>query len=170
MLFVVIIFLGSLLFLSIAIEIPKIERVINRFPTLSIFIPNWSFFAPIPGMFDYTLWYRYVSEDSKLSSWNKVLPPKQLKKFSFLWNPHKKFYKAIFDMISELMIVHANSDLENKESLNSLRLSLPYLHILNYINGKKHPIEAKQVQFMIKKSSRLFEEDVLFQSEPHDIG
>ena len=66
------IILIAVVLLSFLKEIKRFEFIWNRFPTLMIFIPTWSFFAPIPNMFDYYVVYRTMNNSNELKEWKQA--------------------------------------------------------------------------------------------------
>jgi hypothetical protein len=159
-------FFVSILILTILKECPKLDSFFNKYHIIASFLPNWSFFAPIPGMHDYILRIRYYDEKGEQPSDWKILQKKIEKRsyISIFWNPKKKLSKILFDVINDLI------QFNNKvRDLNYLRLSTPYLQLLNFINGREHPDSKKYIQFSIFRYSRIYKEELLFQSDIHPI-
>lgn len=155
-----------LLSLSLLREIPTVSKALGRFSTFMSFIPNWSFFAPTPGMYDYHLLYRGVNHSGEVLDWVEALSVKDKRgPFAFIWHPDKKILKTIIDLTQELVRFSVLVN-DNKQ----ICLSIPYLHILNYISSLQHESSIKKVQFMILSSSKLFDYNVEFLSSTHLIS
>lgn len=157
-------FLISLLILTVLKEFKALSTIWNRFPVFMQFIPTWSFFAPVPNMFDYHLLYRNINDRGDVGNWNNIYSPEDRNSFfCFFWNPEKKFSKAFLDLALEL--VSFSSKVEDK---SQICVSIPYLQILNYIDfiskGKN------KVQFLILNNSRSTTFEVAFISEVHPVS
>ncbi|MDN3505939.1 MAG: hypothetical protein P0S96_01770 [Simkaniaceae bacterium] len=136
---------------------------LDRIPFLMVFIPSWSFFAPIPGMHDYNLMFRGITKEGQVLEWDSVFKLRDKRGFfSFFWNPEKKFLKSLMDIAQELL-KFSNS----VQHRNQICISIPYLLILNFITALNHIENVEKVQFMILSNSRLYDYEVLFLSEPH---
>lgn len=162
---VAVVFFSLILSLSILREIPPIRAQMQRVPWLLNITPTWSFFAPIPGMHDYQLLFRAMSKHGQVTDWQEVQSLKDKRKaYTFLWNPEKKFLKSLMDLVQELLIF---SRAANHES--QIHLSIPYLHLLNYVSAMRFDTTAEKVQFMILSSSRMSDYRVVFVSGHHRI-
>jgi len=157
------IFLFCLLSLSLLREIPSTGKLLERFSVLMSFVPTWSFFAPTPGMHDYHLLYRGISEEGAVQEWQQAHSIKEKRGLcSFVWHPNKKFLKALMDLVQEL--TRFSIAVNDKKQIY---LSIPYLHILNYVTFLNHDESVKKVQFMILSSSRMYDYNVEFVSSTH---
>lgn len=132
---------------------------------LEIFIPRWSFFAPIPCTHDYHLLFRYFQENGTLSSWKSAHCLTQRPFYSFLWNPKKRQTKAVFDAILELL-----KFAQKEKDKRQICVSLPYLQLLNYVNSLSLEYKAQKIQFTILSHSQTSDYEVAFISEPHVVG
>lgn len=111
------------------------------------FLPNWSFFAPIPGTFDYRILYRDTFANN-IGEWQEVdLLFKSKRKVDFIWNPSKYYQKCIFDSIQGLLLE------SNKTDIRLIQVNWYYLLILQIV--MKEPIEKEIIsrQFLISKTS-----------------
>ena len=159
------IFFSLVLLLSILREIPPAYALMQRVPWLLSITPTWSFFAPIPGMHDYHLMFRTTSKQGEVTDWREVQSLKNKRKpHTFLWNPDKKFLKSLNDLVQGLLAFSRGANHESQ-----IHLSIPYLHLLNYISTLSFDTTAEKVQFMILSSSRMSEHKVLFVSSNHRI-
>jgi hypothetical protein len=159
------VFLGFILSLSALREIKRVDKFLERCPGLMSFIPIWSFFAPTPGMHDYHLMYRTIDDEGQIQDWKAAYTLGDKRRLcAFLWHPEKKFSKSLMDLVQDL----SQSSILFKDK-KQICLSIPYLHILNYISSLQHEKSEKTVQFMVLSNSRLHNYDVVFMSEPHPI-
>jgi hypothetical protein len=159
------IFFGLILLLTFLREFKVGDDFLSRFPTLRHFVPAWSFFAPTPGMHDYTIMYRRSNYNDEVEDWiTEFTPSEKRSRGCFLWNPEKRFAKALLDIIQDLMNI-SNTTKNEKQIL----LSVPYLQILNYISAQAKSESAKKIQFMILTSSRISDYKVIFTSEFHPL-
>jgi len=153
---------------------------------ISHFTPNWNFFAPHPGEWDYHLLYRVKRPDESVSDWAELpevtRTPRRLK---WGFNPRVYRMKAIFDLGQTLTSSVANSDdasdrdsevdvdapheLEAVESKEHV-LSIEYLLLLNHVRHNHERDDADGIQFMLMRSSlRSDEPEPLFVSGFHDL-
>ena len=157
------IFILSLSFLK---EIPKICKILDRFPILMSLIPSWSFFAPIPGMHDYHLLYREIDDQEQVQDWKEAFSIEEKRNLlAFIWHPEKKRLKALIDMVQDLIRFCTISNEETQ-----ICLAIPYLHILNYISALKYEKNTTKIQFMILGWSRLQDYKVEFVSNTHPLS
>jgi hypothetical protein len=68
-------------------------------------LPGWRFFAPTPGTHDYHVLYRTMDRARRPSRWRGLdlivgRSPRQL-----VWYPARRREKAVFDLVSELLVV-----------------------------------------------------------------
>jgi hypothetical protein len=165
MLAVVAYLFGMVLFLSLLREIKPLAIIVERLPFVGLFIPSWSFFAPVPSMLDYHIFYRELSNEGGKGKWIETHTlPDQRPWYAFLWHPEKKFVKAVLDFVPELLRL-SNLTQDNKQ----ICVSLPYLHILNYICSLPRSAPTVKIQFMLVGNSRTREPEMLFISEIHNI-
>jgi hypothetical protein len=146
-------------------EFLKLDSFCAKFPLLSNFLPSWSFFAPRPYKSDYFLFYRFIYEDNCTGEWhqaNEVLGDRPL--YSFLWNPKNRFLKGFIDAISDLIKYTQTMKINDV-----ICVSVPYLHLLNFVHSfPKDPLTSK-IQFMIMSQSKLYKSKLVFLSEPHPV-
>jgi hypothetical protein len=158
------IFFSIIFLLTILKEIKKFDFIWNRVPKFMQFIPNWSFFAPTPNMFDYHLLYRVISNNGKVQEWTQVYSVKDKRPMRcFLWHPEKIFAKAFLDISLDLL------NFSNKiNDRKQICVSLPYLQLLNYLDPL--PEERSSIQFMILTNSKVYDYDMFFLSEVHPLS
>lgn len=121
-----------------------IQIIFDKFrkkPKGSIFIPHWNFFGPRPGMFDLQLLYRDHLSHPMYSAWHHVVlaPPRAL--HNIFWNPGRRVRKALFDLVVSLRAVPQTEE--------ALRISIPYLAIMNYVSFLPHVEDVIGTQFAI---------------------
>lgn len=146
-------------------EFIKLDSFRTKFPLLSNFLPSWSFFAPIPYKLDYFLFYRFIYEDNCTSEWqqaNEVLEKRPY--YSFLWNPQNRFLKGFIDSISDL-IKHSQAT----QMKDEICVSIPYLHLLNFVHSFPKDPSTSKIQFMVINQSKIYKPKLLFLSETHPV-
>lgn len=139
--------------------------LMHRFPWLLSITPVWSFFAPIPGTHDYHLMFRAILKNKEITDWREA-PSLQEKRrvYTFFWNPQKKLQKSLNDLVQELLMFSQAANYESQ-----IHLSIPYLHILNYVSSFPFDTKTEKIQFMILSSSRMSEHKVVFVSSNHRL-
>lgn len=145
----------------------KLER---HFGVLAQLLPGWNFFAPTPGTADYFLLYRdYHGDTSEPTPWREVqtLSPSRTK-LAWLWNPEKLRTKSFFDMVQAIgMECRGRNCARDK----MLQLSVPYLHLLNYVTGLPRWPTPQATQFFIMvQESRGQEPAMMMVSAVHRIA
>lgn len=162
---IAVVFFSLVLLLSILREISPVRAYMKQVPWLLNITPTWSFFAPIPGMHDYHLMFRTISKDGLVTDWQEVQSVKDKRRAcTFLWNPEKKFLKSLMDLVQELLIFSQAANYESQ-----IHLSIPYLHLLNYVSCTHFSTPTEKMQFMILSSSRMSDYTVVFVSSHHRI-
>lgn len=102
-------------------------------------IPSWSFFAPHPARTDPHLLYRHRLADGAVTGWTEAFVWRRAW-YSFLWNPDRRAEKAISD---------ATSALQRRTEERGVRLSVPYLLLLEHVSRLPCPRAAVAVQFAL---------------------
>lgn len=158
-------------------------------------IPSWNFFAPNPGTNDYHLLYREQLDETTYGVWREVPFPKQSGLLRLLWNPRKRRGKVLSDVVVSLgravaaaretaveQLPRAVAETREYEAeltrlisdeLQPLKLSIPYLIILNYLNGLPHSPFGRSIQFLFAQTEGFdprAEPDILYVSELHDLA
>lgn len=161
------------------------------------FAPNWNFFAPYPGKWDYHLLYRDKRGDGSLTEWRETNELTETPhRFKWGWNPQMFRMKALVDFNQGLTkVVSGDSDesseqgsgddsttpstdaessdpTDNLDAVETKRplVSSEYLLLLNYVTSKDHHEEAEETQFMIMRSSLRDEEpEPMFISSAHEL-
>jgi hypothetical protein len=128
-------------------------------------LPRWGFFAR-PGFFDNHLMYRDLLPDSSLAAWREILPSDKRTLDKALWNPEKRYRKALSDMIDLLI------QLRKADPQQSLASTIPYLTILNYVISQHHDPQATATQFMIVRTGGFLTDSrprLVFRSDWHGV-
>ena len=110
-------------------------------------LPRWVFFAPNPGKTDSHLIYRDIFEDNKVTQWKEIGTNSTRGFWSFIWHPHKRESKALFDAMSMLGGLSLQDKSPSKQRL--LIVSLPYLFLLNAASRPKKEKGATRRQFAV---------------------
>lgn len=132
MLFLISLTFATWLGLTIAYQFirPSSQRK-KPFSVIPLAIPQWTFFAPLPGRVDYRVVYQdYRTEDEPVGSVREI-PLHVARSFvHILWNPGKRRRKAFLDIAQLLQQMQ-----EERLSIPSLGLqaTTPYLAVLNVV-------------------------------------
>lgn len=153
------------------------DRIPDSLRQLTYLTPNWNFFAPHPGQWDYHLLYRDRHSDGTVTHWTETTELTDTpKRYKWFWNPHLYQTKALFDMGQELtkeivdvegfdeddLEIEADDsgDGEQQQTPDEMEtvqsedhiLTTQYLLLLNYVSKKDHG-GAAETQFMLMRSS-----------------
>ena len=155
--------LAGLLIATVLYETGPRWRVVRALFRFGI-VPQWSFFAPTPGTQNLYLLYRDLDSLGEATTWRVVhrmdenRPP-----WSFVWNPRRRLRKALLDLILALEL--------GREEMrpDTLKLSTPYLLIINHLSYLPHPPGATATEFLVMVSKPNQSPRVAFQSERHRL-
>jgi len=161
---------------------------------LTYLTPNWNFFAPHPGQWDYHLLYRDRLADETVTRWTETTELTDTPdRYKWLWNPNLYQTKGLFDMGQELAkeIVdveefeddgpsppandEGDGQQQSPDQMESIQtndhiLTTQYLLLLNFVSQRPHPETAVETQFMLMRSSlRDGEPEPLFISNFHEL-
>jgi hypothetical protein len=157
--------------LSTVFQLPlPAMRSLRRFDLAGL-IPNWSFFAPRPGTFDFHLLYRDSLVDGSVADWTEVALVGERHWWHTFWNPGRRGKKALFDMTVHLL-QEAGAGEGNVEPNRSIQLGMPYLALLTYISGLPRLSASVGTQFLVVISHGYDAEakpEPLFASDVHGI-
>ncbi len=109
-------------------------------------LPVWRFFAPMPGCFDYHLLVRDLSADGTITDWSEV-PGWPRRGWNVVWNPGKRLRKGLLDVATALI------QEQERMTPEAVRLSVPYLVLLNYISRLPRQEVVERRQFLLMVSS-----------------
>jgi hypothetical protein len=147
---------------------------------IGVLAPNWNFFSPRPGRWDFHLLYRDRLSDGSLTGWTQLMEFSETTDHpKWLWNTATHRAKFLFDTQQQLTTTFQEldavqemepGDLQTVDSQEHITTT-SYLLLLNYVTEKPHHEDATQTQFMIMRSTELeqYEPAVLFVSNFHDI-
>lgn len=166
-----IVILGIWALFSILVHIPSFPtHRFSLFYNLAL-MPQWNFFAPNPPKGDFVILYRDKLIDDLLTSWIEIKNKNRNNFICWIWNPNKRFNKAQYDIINELVSVSNQlkvSNLEEQEKKESTIQTVAYLALLKYvINHQINPL-ALERQFAIV-TRKVVGYDLVFTSNFHRI-
>src|SRR5215211_6592353 len=163
------IFLLVWLAISAICQIPSsLERWL-RAHDLLLLIPRWHFFGPKPGTRDFHLLYRDRLSDGRVLPWREVPPSKPPRWVSAIWNPGRRYNKALHDGTQEL--TKACSSLSDYTA--PIKLTVPYIAILNFVSCLPRSYDACDTQFLIMSSDgydKASKPTTVFLSAMHPLG
>lgn len=111
-------------------------------------IPNWTFFAPEPGVTDFRLLVQFKKEDHLLGA-QEI----EIYRSSFLrplFNPHKLIQKATFDVSQAQLVAISKFGIENP----GLMLLPSYISLLEQsLSAPCRNFEPSHLRFIIAESS-----------------
>ncbi|OZM72834.1 hypothetical protein CFN78_13385 [Amycolatopsis antarctica] len=140
---------------------------------LYLFIPDWRFFAPNPGIHDHHLLMRDKLADGTVTGWQEYSKVEERTLLHSVWHPHRRAEKAVFDTSAELLRFIGQHGHLSGNADPTVQLSVPYLTLLSHLTSRKHHPEAVQTQFLIAVSGGYEVEDeptMVFLSEFHSVG
>ncbi len=140
------------------------EKAIRAFDPFGV-IPYWNFFAPTPGIWDYSLLYRDRLQSGGHTAWREIQLCTPRTAVDWLWNPGKREKKALFDIITALM--QSAQDVKP----DHLVLSVPYIVLLDYVSSVPRPYAAEATQFLLmaEEPGTGKEPFVMFNSHEHPL-
>jgi hypothetical protein len=107
-------------------------------------LPIWTFFAPNPATGDFYLVYRDELSVGGSTIWRELSAPRSARTVAAIWNPDRRYNKALFDVASAL------ADEANKSNGARIQLSLPYLSLLTLVCSRAlHDPLAVTTQFLV---------------------
>lgn len=109
-------------------------------------LPNWSLFAPKPGVTDYYVMFRDQSGTADPGPWQVAHGPETRKWSHGVWNPNKVQAKAVFDLVQQLAGI-INQMKEGSEA--ELMRSAPYQHLLYFVRNLPRQESHEHTQFAI---------------------
>lgn len=155
--------LACLLICTVLYETGPRWRVVRALFRLG-FVPQWSFFAPAPGIQNLYILYRDLDVNGDLTLWRVIHRMDENRRpWSFVWNPRRRLRKALLDLILALEL--------GREEMRPdvLKLSTPYLLILNHLSHLPRPPGALATEFLVMVSNPDQPPRVAFQSERHRL-
>lgn len=154
--------IGSALF-----QFDYFRKVLTRIDLFGI-LPNWSFFAPIPGTSDYRVMFCDYDQLDEKSDWIEIdMGFKHTRRFDFIWNPKKYFQKAIIDLIQSLILEYTNC--REKELV---QFSWSYLVLLQIVMSERKSKNSVLRQFAIVSTTGFKNDrklELIFISKKHSL-
>jgi hypothetical protein len=83
------------------------QRVFDRirvYDPSGALIPDWRFFAPEPGLYDFHVLYRVLTAEGQQTQWKLTCEISARSWTDFIWFPDRRKEKAIFDLCNELNV------------------------------------------------------------------
>jgi hypothetical protein len=155
--------LAGLLAATVLYETGPRWRIVRALFRLG-FVPQWSFFAPAPGIQNLYLLYRDLNSNGDVTAWRVVHQMDEARPpWSFAWNPRRRVRKALLDLILALEL--------GREEMRPdvLKLSTPYLLIIHHFSRFQRPPGAFATEFLVMASNPNQPPRVAFQSERHRL-
>ena len=155
---------GMWLLLSVLVLFPGPNAAIRRWDWFAL-IPEWRFFAPVPGQHDYYVLYRDKFSDDTVTDWTELEITGHRWWWSIVWNPGRRANKALLDTVMELAVRATAED-------PVIEISIPYLTLINYVSSVPRSASPKFTQFLLMRSPGRApdeEPEVLFGSELHSL-
>ncbi len=110
-------------------------------------LPQWSFFAPTPGVQNLYLLYRDVHEGGEATAWRIVhAMDADRGRWTFVWNPRRRLRKALHDLVLGLPYG------EHQDHPDQFKLSTPYLLIVHHLAGIPRLHGVLATEFLIMES------------------
>jgi hypothetical protein len=133
--------LGLWALASLLALIERCREPIRLYDVLFL-IPEWKFFAPVPGQWDFHLLYRDRLGDGSITEWTEVVVGNPRRWWNAFWNPRKRGKKAVLDAVVGI----AYQALAQKDAIP---LSPAFLTLLNHISSLPRPEASHFTQFTL---------------------
>ena len=127
-------------------HVPLRDNLPLRRKDLFGLVPDWRFFAPTPARHDYHLLFRDRLSDGAVTEWQEISIGRHRRWYGFLWNPHRRDRKALFDLTTELARVALD------EGPDAVPGSISYLTLLTYVSDLPRWSPSVMTQFCILAS------------------
>ena len=156
--------LSFYLIITIAYHFDRTNWVVRHFDFFGL-VPKWNFFAPTPGVHNLYLLYRLQYDDGTIGNWKALYDLDKFRSpWTFIWNPNRRLKKALFDLVGTLALEDASTE-ENKARI---KMSIPYLLILNHLSSYAEDI-CEGVQFLVMENYDSNPAYAIFTSELHAL-
>jgi hypothetical protein len=126
----------------VLIYLPRVAPILRYWDRLYL-LPEWRFFAPMPGQGDFHLLYRDWFKGGQTTEWTEVTPMRPRPWWSAIWNPRKRANKALLDIVTEL--ARESRSVEDKR----LAMTTSYLSLLNFVSSLERSVSPEFVQFLL---------------------
>jgi hypothetical protein len=157
-------FFATWFIVSVLVLVPRLNVRIRMSDWFAL-VPEWKFFAPEPGRWDYYLVYRDQLMDGSVTEWTEAIVAGSRTKWNAFWNPTKRGRKALLDATNELA---AHIRVEDR----GIEASVPYLTLLNHVSALPRPAASEFTQFVIVRfhaTNSPEQPDVIFTSSLHAL-
>jgi hypothetical protein len=156
--------LAALLICTVLYETGPRWRLVRVLFRLGL-VPQWSFFGPTPGTQNLYLLYRDLHTNGDVTAWRVIHQmDKGRDPWSFVWNPRRRLRKALLDLLLALELGRQEMRPE------ILKLSTPYLLILNHLSGLPRLPGAVATEFLVMASNPGEAPRLAFQSDRHRLS
>jgi hypothetical protein len=125
--------------------------LLRRYDRIGVLIPNWRFFAPIPGQHDYRLLHRVITADGQPGGWRVSVDIVPRKWHHGLWHPDRRRNKAAFDLCSAVT-QFVERDSENLVDTPAFRLIRNHVAHVVRAEHREGPL-PRGFQFTIAKDA-----------------
>lgn len=149
----------------VIVYVPRLGPIVRSLNQWYV-LPEWRFFAPMPGQSDYHLLYKDWFSGGQSTEWTEVTSVRQRPYWSVVWNPSKRAHKALLDTVTEL--ARDSRTIEAK----LLIVAASYLNILVHVSSLKRSVSPEFVQFLLMQSHGADEHrspQIMFTSERHKL-
>jgi hypothetical protein len=141
-------FLSACFLLTVIYHLHIQNSIIKSLNTLGL-VPKWHFFAPRPGTHNLYLLYRDKYPTGDIGNWVMLHNMDSFRSpWSFIWNPTKRLRKTLFDTIIALL----SEDVTTERDRMLIKLSIPYLLILNHVSSIPRTNGAIATQFLVREN------------------
>lgn len=151
-------FLGGWFLISIPNQLTnRFGAWVNRINPYG-FVPKWTFFAPVPGTYNYRLIFRDLLADGLAQPWEEVDWCPGRRWIHALWHPRRLTTKLIMDSINglaEVLILMVKEGMDVERNPQGLILSTPYVLLLNLV-----------MSLPLQSPSSIAREFAVFQQDP----
>jgi hypothetical protein len=150
---------------SILVLFPKMTSRLRQRDIFGL-VPEWKFFAPIPGRGDFHFLYRDFYPEG-CTAWTEIEVGGRRRWWNFLWHPNRRDRKAAFDAAREMYRFMM------PEHQSQLQVSVPYLSLLCYVCGQARTLIPLQTQFLLLYSEAAYadgEPQISLLSSTHDFS
>lgn len=121
--------------------------LLRRFDLFGM-LPAWTLFAPRPSVSDYhVLWRAISSTGEPIGRWTELRMARRNLWLGGLWNPKRRDYKALLDIVSWL-----NIEMKRDPACDA-STRVPYRLLLNHV-ARRVPPHVERFQFQVLKLSR----------------
>lgn len=152
-------------------QMNRASRLRGKASSLSITLPTYRFFGPIPATFDRHLLFREKFADGSLGPWAELdfgaHDPRRL--HHMLLGPNRRRQKVVHDADTLLLKTHRHSTV----GMGRVVTSEPYRALLRLVSDcVPHPPETREIQFALGRAAKWdpsVQCKIIFASEFHPL-